>query len=175
MRHLLALLLLTPGYFTHQLIATDYLIGPDYAVKFATGGAEGTFSDLRGTVSFDPADPENSRFDVSVATATISTGNSAKDKHARGDKWLNAEEHPRIGFVSDTFTKTATGFEVTGQLSINGRARTQVLSFQFDGQVFEGSTTVNREEYGIDGPFLFGGLVGGEIAVTLRVPVRTGG
>ena len=152
--------------------ATDYTITDGYRIRFATAKAEGTFSDLSGTVRFDAQDLGNAFFDVSVATASIQTGNSAKDKHARGDSWLNADAHPRISFMSSEFTVADDGYKVTGNLSINGVTRTVTIPFSFTELVFTGDLTIDREEYGIDGPFLFGGLVGDEIAVSLRIPVE---
>lgn len=167
----LLLALFVPALFT-VYTATSYVPTDDYSVKFATQKAEGTFSGLGGTIRFAADDLAGSRFDVFVETASIKTGNTAKDKHARGSAWLNAGDHPRITFRSSNFTKTATGNTVNGALTINGQTRTVALPFTFTDQVFSGELTVNRADYGIDGPFLFGGLVGDDIVVSLRIPVK---
>lgn len=151
-------------------------ITEDYAVRFSTQRAEGTFTDLRGTVNFSPDDLLNASFDVSVATASIATGNKTKDKHARGKAWFDAEQHPRISFVSNRFTASETGYVVSGTMTIKGIAMPQTISFTFtptaDGGLFVGTTTINRADFDLDGPFLFGSLVGDEVAVDLRVPVE---
>lgn len=151
--------------------ATDYRPADDYAIQFATEKAEGNFKGLEGTIRFTPDDLNSSSFNVWVDASTINTGNKKKDKHALGESWLDVEKHPKISFVSSDFQKTATGYSVTGQLSIRGVSKQVSIPFTFEGNVFKGSTTVLREDYGIEGPFLFGGLVGDEIAVRLRVPV----
>ncbi len=157
---------------------SSWEIDTDYAVRFSTQKAEGTFSDLQGTVNFDPEDILNASFDVSVATATISTGNTSKDKHARGKSWFDAERHPRIRFVSNRFSPTATGYAVSGTMTIKGIDRPVTIDFTFtptaEGGLFEGTTTINRADFELDGPFLFGGLVGKSVNVTLRVPVKAG-
>jgi len=107
-----------------------------------------------------------------VETASISTGNKTKDKHARGGSWLDAEAFPRIGFQSKSFVKTDAGYSVEGQLNIHGVSKTVSIPFTFSDNVFSGRLTVVREDYGIEGPFLFGGLVGDEIRVLLRIPVE---
>jgi len=163
--------LLAPTLFI-TYTATSYTITDDYAVKFSTKAAEGTFRGLNGTVVFDADNLEASRFDVWVETATIATGNSGKDKHARGAKWLNAEDNPRISFRSERFERSSVGFIVHGDLSINGVHNNVIIPFTFNDKVFEGTVSVLRKDYDIEGPFLFGGLVGNEIAVTLRVPVE---
>jgi len=112
-----------------------------YAIKFSTAKVEGSFTDLKGTIDFDAKDLPNANFDVSVATASINTGNKTKDKHAVGESWL-------------------------------GERKAVSIPFTFDNNVFSGELTVNRHEFGIDGPFLFGGLVGDDVKVSLRIPVE---
>ena len=150
----------------------SYTIAPDYAIRFDTRGAEGTFTGLTGTVVFDEDDLAGARFDVTVDATTISTGNATKDRHARGDNWFDVERYPEIGFESAAFAKTADGYAVTGSLEMHGVEREVTIPFTFEDDVFAGALTVDREDYGIDGPFLIGGTVGDEVAITLRVPVE---
>jgi polyisoprenoid-binding protein YceI len=152
-------------------VTSNWTISTGYAVKFTTKKATGTFENLQGTIQFDPSNPTTAKFDVWVETATISTGNKTKDKHARGSKWLDAEQHPRISFKSSEFEKIESGYEVKGQLNIHGVTKEVSIPFAFNDQVFSGNLTINRIDYGIEGPFLFGGLVGDEIAIALQVPV----
>ena len=169
MRYLFALLL--PALFT-AYAATSYTPTEDYAVRFSTKKAEGTFRGLTGTIRFDADDLNGSLFDVSVDVATIATGNKTQDKHARGSGWFDAEEYPRITFRSSSFTRAGDGFAVRGTLTMRGHAEEVTIPFTFADRVFSGGLTVNRETYGIDGPFLFGGLVGEEVLVELRIPVE---
>ena len=150
----------------------SYTIGPDYAIRFDTRGAEGTFGGLTGAVVFDADDLPASRFDVTVDARTIATGNATKDKHARGDAWFDVERYPDIGFESAAFAKTADGYAVTGTLDLHGVRREVTIPFTFEDDVFEGALTVDRGDYGVDGPFPFGGTVGREVAIVLRVPVE---
>jgi len=149
-----------------------YEIVEDYAIKFSTKAAEGTFADLKGTIFFDAADLEASVFDVSVATASIETGNKMQNKHAKSSSWLDAEMNPRISFVSSAFNKTNSEYSVTGNLSINGVTKRVAIPFTFSNSTFTGFITVSREAFEIDGPLIFGGLVGDEIEVSLHVPVK---
>lgn len=152
--------------------ATDYQPADDFSIQFATAKAEGNFRGLEGTIRFTPEDLSSSSFNVWVDASTINTGNSTKDKHARGEKWLDVEKYPRISFVSSSFQQTSDGYQVDGTLSIRGIDKQLSIPFSFKDKVFQGTTTVLREDFDIDGPFLFGGLVGDEIAVNLRVPVK---
>lgn len=173
MKKLLLPTLLLSSFLT--LFASNWTVTEGYAIKFSTAKAEGTFSDLQGTIEFDPEALDKASFDVSVATATISTGNKKKDKHARGSKWFDAEQHPRIRFVSNKFVETDEGYSVTGDLTIKGITKPVTIPFTFaktdDGGLFTGTTNILREDYELKGPLLLGGFVGDEVAVSIRVPV----
>ncbi|MEM6769508.1 MAG: YceI family protein [Bacteroidota bacterium] len=157
------------------VVLPSWNIGEDYAVRFSTKKAEGTFSDLQGTVIFDPNNLTEASFNVSVATASIETGNNSKNKHARGKAWFDAEAHPRITFVSKEIIALNQDYRAAGDLTIKGVTKSVSIDFTFTqtatGGLFTGKTSITRADYGLDGPFLFGGLVGDVVAVELKVPV----
>ncbi|MEO0734480.1 MAG: YceI family protein [Bacteroidota bacterium] len=170
------LLLSVFAVFSLSQLAPNWEVADDYAIKFNTAKAEGTFTGLSGTIVFDPADLAVAKFDVAVDASTIQTGNKTKDKHARKSAWFDVENHPQITFVSSAFRETADGYSVQGDLTIKGTTKQVDIPFTFaeadGGGLFTGSVNVLREDFGLDGPFLFGGLVGDEVAVALRIPVK---
>lgn len=152
----------------------NWTINEDYEVRFKGGGAEGTFSDLKGTIQFDPTNLAGSKMDVSVAVNTISTGNTTKDKHAKGKSWFHAEQYPEIRFTSKSFQTAKEGYEVSGDLVLHGETKTITIPFTFEeneaGGLFKGTFSLNRKDYGIKGPIM-GIMVGSEFQVDLKVPV----
>jgi len=152
-------------YTTNQ-----WAISSDYEVKFEGKGAEGTFKALQGTIIFDPNRLEESKMDVFVETNTIDTGNSLKDDHARGKKWFDAENYPRISFTSKSFSATKMGYAVVGTLSMKGKEKEIRIPFTFEDDTFVGAFEVSRKEFGIKGPF-FSFTVGDSFGVKLNVPV----
>ena len=106
---------------------------------------------------------------------TIKTGNSLKDRHARGESWFDVAKYPKIYFQSTAFTRVGTGYAVRGDLTLHGVKKPVTIPFQFSQQgdkgVFTGQFKVNRKDFGINGNAL-GFTVGEEFNVTLRVPVR---
>jgi polyisoprenoid-binding protein YceI len=163
--------LATFGLFT-SIYAYNWEPTDAYAIAFSTGKAEGTFTDLQGTIEFEPDNIANANFDVSVAAATINTGNKTKDKHAIGESWLDAERFPLISFQSHSFQKSEIGYTVEGQLTIHGKSKAVTISFSFENNIFFGELEIDRQDFDIYGPFLFGGLVGDEVLVSLRIPVK---
>lgn len=169
---LLALLLSSFSFIAFTSIAlTSYEIAENYVVKFDGGGAEGTFSELAGDIVFDKNNLDASRINVSVDATTINTGNDTKDKHARGDSWFDVENYPNIKFTSKQFEKTADGYAVTGIFELHGFKKSETIPFTFKNNIFEGKVTINRQEYGIEGPF-YAFTVSDEFEVSLRVPVK---
>ena len=167
-----AILVFAVSAFT--ILLFNWNIDPGYSIKFSGSKAEGTFSGLAGKISFNPNDLANSLIDVSVNANTIKTGNSTKDGHAKGEDWFNVAKYPIIKFTSQSFTKSADAFVVSGTLELHGTKRQIQILFTYSGVgtkgLFVGSFKLNRKDYGINGN-LFGFTVGKEFAVTLNIPV----
>ena len=178
MRYVLRCLLLLPLLLlvsAFGLLAASWNISPDYAIRFSGSKAAGTFSGLTGTITYDPAALASAAMDISVAAATIKTGNSLKDKHARGDSWFAVEKYPTIRFVSSALARRGDAYVATGRLTLHGVTKPVTIPFAFTQPaagrgLFTGQFTVNRHDYGIEGNFL-GFSVGDEFVVDLRVPV----
>ena len=173
----LLLVLLALEVSAAKFLADSWSIDPAYAIKFSGTKAEGTFAGLTGTIVYNSRELASATMDVAVNASTISTGNSLKDKHARGESWLDVAKYPSIRFRSTSFAKTNSGYLVTGNLTLHGVTKAVAVPFQFSqpgGQgLFTGRFQVNRQDYGIKGN-LFGFSLGDDIAVELRVPVSAG-
>src|SRR5689334_20805708 len=68
--------------------------------------AYGEFTDVSGTISFDPAKPETSKVEVSIKAESVFTHNEGRDKHVRGPDFLNTKEFPALTFKSTAWKKT---------------------------------------------------------------------
>ena len=168
--------LLTFVFLFHAVLGSaQWTIQDGYSISFNGKGAEGTFSGLTGTIRFDPNDLEQSTFDVSLDPATIATGNNTKNKHARGDSWFDVEKYPTITFRSKRITTLSSGFQVVGELTMHGVSREISFPFSFSQEgnlgIFEGSLKLNREDFGIEGPFI-SWMVDEEFEVGVIVPVK---
>lgn len=154
---------------------TNWNISDDYSITFSGSGASGTFEGLDGDIQFDPEDLANARFNVSINPTTISTGNQTKDKHARGKSWFNVEKFSKVKFVSSRVIRTSEGYSAEGALLLHGISKKIRIDFTFSEEdlntgLFEGKLTVDRQDFGIEGPFV-SFMVGNEFEVSLRVPV----
>ena len=165
-------LLIMSGY-AFDMIA-GWRIAEGYQIRFDGKYAHGSFRKMEGDIRFDPMHPGDSRFEVSVDVASIDTGIELKNKHARSEKWFDAERYPRIYFVSKSVSRTDTGFVVRGELELRGTKKDIAIPFAFtdadDQHLFYGKFKVNRGDFGI-------GKVSGKesdsTTVEVSVPVRS--
>ena len=148
-------------------------IDPNYTMKFSTGLASGTFSGLKGTVLFSPEDPSGSKINVTVDAASINTGNTTKDTHAKGEDWLNTAKFPLIKFSSTAITKQGEHYTIEGNMELHGVSKSvKILANYADKNskgVFSGTFAINRDDYGV-GTGLKAKMVGSDIKITFNIP-----
>jgi polyisoprenoid-binding protein YceI len=130
--------------------STDWKIADNYSVKFEGGDPSGEFRGLKGSISFDDANLAASKFDVTIDVTSINTGNGMKNTHAKSAKWFDAEKYPTISFASSAITKTPTGYEAKGTLSMHGVQKEITIPFTFTDNVFATSFEINRLDYNIN-------------------------
>jgi polyisoprenoid-binding protein YceI len=130
----------------------------------------GRFDAVRGTLSFDPADPAESSIEAVIETASLTTGVSERDKQLRGVDFLDVKHYPLMIFKSAQVRMTGYDTaEITGDLTIRTVTRAVTLKAEYLGQIgglsgerrvgFVASGTINREDWGL----------------TWNVPLETGG
>ena len=147
----------------------------NFTIKNFGFGVDGKFTGLQGDITFDPANPATSVFDVSIDAASVNTDNSLRDSHLRGDSYFDVKNYPRIRFVSTKITSGTNGaFVITGKLTI--KKTTKVISFPFsatasnDGYLFKGTFNINRKDYDVGGT----STISNELEVSLNIAAKKG-
>jgi polyisoprenoid-binding protein YceI len=121
----------------------------------------GTFKDFDGSFSFDEKNPEASKVNVTLNTASVDTNHAERDKHIRSDDFLSADKHPTATFASTSVKSTGEGTaDITGNLTLNGVTKPVVIAAKFVGQGndpwggyragFEGSTRLKLKDFDIE-------------------------
>jgi polyisoprenoid-binding protein YceI len=144
-----ALAIISASAFT-AVKSIDWKIADNYSVKFDGGDPSGEFTGLKGIINFDPNNLASSKFSTSIDVASINTGNGMKNTHAKSEKWFDAEKYPTITFNSSSISKTSTGYQATGTLSMHGVEKEVTIPFTFNNNVFAGSFEINRLDYNIN-------------------------
>jgi polyisoprenoid-binding protein YceI len=113
--------------------AATYAIDPSHTFvtfefpHFGTSTNRGRFDKKEGTVEFDRA-ARTGRVELTLETASVSSGTGAFDKHLRGDDFFAAEQFPTAKFVADKLTFDGDKVtEVAGQLTLRGKTNPIVL------------------------------------------------
>ncbi|GAC1406794.1 MAG: YceI family protein [Candidatus Velthaea sp.] len=94
----------------------------------------GSFKNVQGRLSFDPARPGEVSVDVSIDARTCWTGEPARDEHLRSGDFLHCEQYPAIRFTGRGATVIGPNdFEVDGALTIRDVTRPVVLAVRHLG------------------------------------------
>lgn len=140
------------------------------SVNFKVGNigisnVKGTFSGMKGSVAFNPAEFANSKFSVCVDAATVNTGNKTRDKDLRSDGFFDVEKYPTICISSTMVEKTDTGFMAKGSLTMHGVTKEVEIPFSYSNKTFTGTFTLLRQDYGVGPGGTF--MVGNEVEITI--------
>ncbi len=119
----------------------------------------GQFRDFTGTANIDTAEPKNSHVNLSIQVASIDTGNADRNGHLSSGDFFDVENNPEITFVSTDVARDGSDWTITGDLTIKGTTKSVSIDFEETGSAldpfgnlrvgFEGSTTVNRKDWGL--------------------------
>ena len=171
MKKTLAQLALASALITSSQVANaaDYVIDTQGAHAFVNFKIKhlgyswlyGRFNTFSGEFSYDPANADASKIKVVIDTASIDSNHAERDKHLRGDDFLNVDKHPKAMFTStDIDFNDADTATVTGEFSLNGV--TKNISFEInkvgEGEDpwggyrvgFVGNTSIALKDYNID-------------------------
>jgi polyisoprenoid-binding protein YceI len=140
----------------------------------------GAFNEFSGTAQIDGENPEKSSATVTIKAASIDTRNADRDAHLRSNDFLKMEEFPEITFRSTEIKQTGDDtFDVAGDLTLRGVTKSITVPFTYEGTAqdpfgntrigFEGSTTINRKDFGVTWN---AALEGGGVLVSEKVTLE---
>ena len=151
-----------------------------FTVRHVFSKVPGSFTKFSGTIVVDHANPAANSVNATIEIGSVNTASAKRDGHLQAPEFFDAAKHPAITFTSKSWSKTGDDtFDVTGDLTIKGVTKSVVLKVKslgfgpglMGGQVsgWEASTTINRHDFGVDGPAMLGKAVGDEVAVSINV------
>jgi polyisoprenoid-binding protein YceI len=112
---------------TMPVYAATYTIEPDHAqgvfrwnhLGFSNPAAQ--FSQAKGTLDFDPADPTKASVEVTIPLTTLETGLPDLDEVFRSTQFFDTTAFPTASFKSNMVQKAAMGhLRVSGDLTLHG-------------------------------------------------------
>lgn len=120
----------------------------------------GTFESFDGEFDWDPDDVAASRVSVDIDTKSLNSHHAERDRHIRGDKYLDVKRYPRASFVS-TRVEGNEGGEITvfGDLTLLGVTKEIAIDVARIGEGndpwggyragFEGYVTIDMRDFGV--------------------------
>ena len=94
----------------------------------------GRFSNPSGTLVLSPKMPADSKLNVIIPAATISTTSEKLDGELKGQQWLDVAKYPQVTFRSTKIVPTSKdAAKVTGDLTLHGVTKPVTLDVHFVG------------------------------------------
>lgn len=147
--------------------AGTYQIDPVHSFVYfsawhhVVGVVRGRFEKATGTITASP-DPSACAVDVTIATYSISTQNSARDDDLRGPDFFDVTRFPTMTYSGHGIRRLSEGVWVMdGSLTIRGITKVVPMSFAFKGlfpdtppgkparAAFHGTATTKRADFGM--------------------------
>ena len=119
----------------------------------------GAFDQWAGTAHIDTANPAESWVKLTIQAASISTGTADRDGHLKSGDFFDVETYPEWSFASTSVSREGDEWTIVGDLTIKDTTKPVTIVFEEGGSAkdpfgnlrvgFEGSTTVNRKDWGL--------------------------
>jgi len=121
----------------------------------------GRFNTFDGGFSYDAKKQAESKVKVVIQTGSLDSNHAERDKHLKGEDFLNVSKYPTASFTSTKYVASdAMSGVMTGTLELHGVKNTISIPVQKVGEGddpwgsyragFSGTTTLKLSDYGID-------------------------
>jgi|GEM_PF-134811 len=141
---------------------------------------KGVFKGFDGTISFDPAKPEEGKGTIIIDLGSIDSQNAERDTTVKEKDWFDVATSPSATYNIARFEKGADegAYIAKGTLMLRGLERPLDLPFTFKGDekdglqtaVVDGATSFKRLDFGVgDGQWADPAMVGNDIKIRIHV------
>ena len=142
----------------------------------------GHFTDVTAGGEIYPDQPERSKVEATITTASIRTHNEQRDRDLRSSNFLEIEKFPTMTFKSTKIEKTGDNtYNLTGDLTIKATTRPVTLEVvnygEFNDKMmghrygYEASTKINRKDFGMN----FDAILDGKLVVSNEIQIHIEG
>jgi len=154
---------------TAPLQAAEYEIdtkGAHASIQFrishlGTSWLTGRFNTFTGSFNYDAANPAAASVNVEIDVNSFDSNHAERDKHIRGDEYLDVAKHPKATFKSTSYTpnKDNTGV-MKGILTLYGTSKEISIDVNKVGEGedpwggyragFAGTTEIQPKDFGMN-------------------------
>jgi len=164
-------LLASASFVAAPALAADYVIdteGSHASINFKIqhfgySWLTGRFNEFSGNFSYDEDNVKASKINVTVKANSVDTNHAERDKHLRGDDFLDVSKFSEATFVSTSIKDIdddGDEFDIVGDLTLHGVTREITIEVEKVGEGkdpwggyrvgFEGETEIRLKDFGID-------------------------
>ena len=122
----------------------------------------GQFKRFSGHFSYDESNPSRSKVEITIDTSSLDSNHAKRDKHLRGDEFLDVTNFPTAKFISTSFEEIGNGKAVLkGDLTFHGVTKNITVDLEHVGhgkdpwggyrRGFYGTTSIKPAEFGLKG------------------------
>jgi polyisoprenoid-binding protein YceI len=161
--------------------ATDYTQAPGSVLAFASkydGEVfTGTFPGFDTQLSFDPANLDASKLDVTIPLAGAKSGNSDRDSTLQGPDFFNVAKFATAHYRAEKFRALGGNqYAADGTLELHGVSKPVTLTFTWTPgaqPVLAGKATVKRLDFGVgSGDWADTKTIPNETAISTKVILK---
>jgi polyisoprenoid-binding protein YceI len=166
---LTALALAAAFLLPNQVLADKYVIDTEGSHAFIQfrilhlgySWLTGRFNTFAGNFEYDENNPDKASVQVEIDVASIDSNHAERDKHLRGEDFLDVKKFPKARFESTSFKDNGDGTAVLeGNLTLHGVTRPVTIDVEHIGhgtdpwggyrRGFEGTTRIALADYNIN-------------------------
>jgi len=155
--------------------ATDYTVQPTastlgFTSSFQGSSFEGSFKQWSATISYDPANLDVSKFDVTVTPVSVHTGDSDQEGALPGKDFFDVAQFPTAHYVTTGFHRDGNKVIADGKLTLRGVTKPLSLEVTFKPQgssaSLDVSGTIQRLDFGVGGgEYADTSVIGAEVKI----------
>ena len=164
---LVSFFVLLAFFFTANIQAADkYTLDPTHTYvlwhisHFGFSNPSGKWM-AQGTLLLDEKKPQDSKLDVTIHTAELSTGLAELDDHLKGELFFDVKKYPTATYVSNKIVMISkTSAKVYGTLTVHGVSKPVMLNVKLNKidnnpftdkrtAGFTATTTLKRSDFGM--------------------------
>ncbi|MGB5853136.1 MAG: YceI family protein [Rhodanobacter sp.] len=158
--------------------AAEYTVQPGSTLGFSGSFQgetfDGHFGQWTAAISYDPANLAASKFDVTVHTASVQTGDSDRDSALPGEAFFDVAKYPEAHFVTTGFHQRGNQVIADGTLTLRGVSKPVSLQVNFaprgSGATLEVTGTVQRLDFGVgSGEYADTSVIGAEVKIAAHL------
>ncbi len=134
----------------------------EFSIGFAFTHVKGRFTDPKGSIMYDPANPENSSVTIVAPSKSLDTGWGNRDRHLRTSDFFDVERYPTVMFQSTRLRRNGGDFLMDGNLTMHGVTKAITIplvlpsprrSAESGWMILVANTTfrIARKDFGITG------------------------